>query len=193
MVSPFCGERQWRAMPALPHLQDKIRGQKTRFMLPDDVGDQGLCSVSVSLAATRVLEGKYPQGVMNRQGPLRGILPPRKGEGVRPPLALAVDVHPADLGHQWSTRRAMVSGSREKMLTCWPYSEAMMLLNGRFQVIKGNHRDHRAELFFMVNPHPLVHRVEDGRIKKAVVAARRPDSFTTWAPLAVASATSSVK
>src|SRR3989339_134039 len=82
MGLPFCFWRQWRAVPAL---QDKIRGQKTRFMLPDDVGDHGFVDLCL-LGGHQGPQGKNPQGVVDRQRPLGGILASRKGEGVGPPL-----------------------------------------------------------------------------------------------------------
>ena len=62
------------------------------------------------------------------------------------------------------TRNMILEGSVKKAAAFLgrPYS-----LSGT--VIKGHHRNHRAELFFMINPHPVIHRREDGRIEKALI------------------------
>ena len=68
-------------------------------MILNNPGDQLFVLIGV-FGGHQGADGKYPQGVGYGKGSFRRILSSGKGEGVRSPLALAVDIDPADLVDQ---------------------------------------------------------------------------------------------
>ena len=65
-----------------------------------------------------------------------------------------------------STSAPIRSGSALKMLTCWPCSEVMHVVERRLEVVERHHRHHRPELLLAVELHALGHRVDHRRVEQ---------------------------
>ena len=116
-------------------------------------------------------DGEDAQGIGHGLGALGGILSPVEGEGVRAPLALAVDVdaaHLVDQGVHQLGKLVRVPAEDARLLAVIGVDH---VLDGFADVVVGNHRNHRAELLLAVEAHLRGYGVEERRVEEGT---RRP-------------------
>ena len=135
-------------------------------MIPNDAGDDLLVQIRL-LGGNQCSNGKNPQGVGYGKGSFRGILSSREGKRVRSPLALAVDVDPADLVDQrvdQSRNLVRIAAENADLLAV---ARIDHVLDGLIDLVEGQDGNHRSELLFMIHSHFRVDRIQDGGKKEA--------------------------
>jgi len=135
-------------------------------MIPNDAGDDLLVQIRL-LGGDQCSNGKNPQCVGYGKGSFRGILSSCEGKRVRSPLALAVDVDPADLVYQrvyQSRNLVWIAAENADLLAV---ARIDHILNGLIDLVEGEDGNHRSELFFMIHSHFMVDRIQDGGKKEA--------------------------
>ncbi len=140
-------------------------------MFPHDAGDDLFVQLRL-FGGNQGSNGKNAQGIGNGKGAFGGILTPREGKRVRSPLALAVDVDPADLVDQrvdQSCNLVRIAAENADLLAVVGIDHVG---DGLVYVVEGQYGNHRPELLFMIDSHFRVGRIEDGRKKEAAAKSR---------------------
>ncbi|MCC2690881.1 MAG: hypothetical protein K0S21_3684, partial [Rhizobiaceae bacterium] len=123
-------------------------------------------SVTDNVPSDHGADREGAERVGHRQRALGTVLAPGEGEDVRTALALAVDVHPADLIDQWVDQRPdLVRVGAED-------ADLLAVLGGddvfqrRLDILERHDRHDRAELLLPVKLHAFLHREHDRRIEQ---------------------------